>query len=69
MHYKAVKERDGTYTIRESRAGLNYQVLLSSVRGCNVTRTLNRLAAESFYKEREAEHARSEPARAGLAAK
>mgnify|MGYP000031099231 CR=1 FL=1 len=41
MYYKAVKENDGTYTIRASKAGGNYEVIKSGVRGCNVARILN----------------------------
>lgn len=40
--YKAVKENDGTYTIRYSKAGLNYsEIVESGVRGCNVNRRIN----------------------------
>ena len=46
MFYKSVKENDGTYSIRESKAGANYQVIMLGVRGCNVSRTLNRLYTE-----------------------
>lgn len=41
VYYKAVKENDGTYTIRVSKAGGNYEVIRSGVRGCNVARILN----------------------------
>lgn len=44
--YKAVKENDGTYTIRYSKYGLNYEIVRSGVRGCNVNRTINK-----FYRE------------------
>ncbi len=43
MRYKTVKENDGTYSIRESKHGLNWSIALTGVRGCNVNRTLNRL--------------------------
>jgi hypothetical protein len=51
MYYKAVKENDGTYTIRESKAGLNYSVIMAGVRGCNVNRIINRLYSEAYYRE------------------
>ena len=38
--YKAVKENDGTYSIRYSKHGGNWEVTKLGVRGCNVTRTL-----------------------------
>lgn len=42
LMYKAVKENDGTYTIRYSKAGLNYsEIVESGVRGCNVNRRIN----------------------------
>jgi len=44
--YKAVKENDGTYSIRFSRFGLNWEVILLGVRGCNVNRTINKLYRE-----------------------
>jgi hypothetical protein len=50
MFYKSVKESDGTYSIRESKAGLNYQVIMLGVRGCNVSRTLNLLYAQDYRK-------------------
>lgn len=51
MHYKAVKESDGTYTIRSCTAGLNYnEIEMVGVRGCNVSRILNKLAAEEYYR-------------------
>jgi hypothetical protein len=40
-YYKAVKENDGTYTIR-----YGFEVVLAGVRGCNVQRTLERLNYE-----------------------
>lgn len=43
MYYKAVKENDGTYTIRASKAGGNYEVIKSGVRGCNAVRIINSL--------------------------
>ena len=39
--YKAVKENDGTYSIRYSKHGLNWEVDRIGVRGCNVRRILN----------------------------
>ena len=44
--YKAVKENDGTYTIRYSKHGLNYEIVRSGVRGCNVSRIIDK-----FYRE------------------
>lgn len=41
--YKAVKESDGTYSIRYSVHGLNWEVILLGVRGCNVNRTIEKL--------------------------
>lgn len=47
MFYKAVKESDGTYTIRASKAGCNYrEIIMIGVRGCNVNRVVN-----SLYKQ------------------
>ena len=43
MLYRSVKENDGTYTIRQSRHGCNWDILKSGVRGCNVNRTINKL--------------------------
>ena len=47
MFYKAVRENDGTYSIRESKAGGNYHVILLGVRGCNVSKVINKLYATS----------------------
>lgn len=41
--YKAVKERDGTYSIRYSNYGGNYNIVKLGVRGCNVNRVINKL--------------------------
>lgn len=46
MRFKSVLERDGTYSIRSSRYGLNWEVVMQGVRGCNVQRVLTR-----FYNE------------------
>ena len=46
MRYKAVKENDGTYSIRQSQCGLSWEVIMLGVRGCNVDRTINRLYRE-----------------------
>jgi len=43
MYYRAVKENDGTYSIRQSRFGMNWEVILMGVRGCNVNRIIDRL--------------------------
>lgn len=54
MYYKAVRESDGTYTIRESKAGCSYHdIVYSGVRGCNVNKIINRLNNEDFYKSLE----------------
>ena len=45
MRYKAVKENDGTYSIRQSVHGLSWEIVLLGVRGCNVSRILER-----FYR-------------------
>jgi hypothetical protein len=41
--YKAVKENDRTYSIRYSQFGLNWEAVMLGVRGCNVSRTINKL--------------------------
>ncbi len=42
--YKAVKENDGTYSIRYSQCGLNYnEIVKLGVRGCNVAKTIGKL--------------------------
>ncbi len=41
--YKAVKENDGTYSIRYSKSGGNWEVIKLGVRGCNVNRIIARL--------------------------
>lgn len=46
--YFSVRENDGTYTIRFSRHGCNSVIVLSGVRGCNVSRTINRLYLEDM---------------------
>jgi hypothetical protein len=44
MRFKPVKESDGTYTIRGSVAGANFnEIVRSGVRGCNVNRTIETL--------------------------
>lgn len=44
VFYKAVKEADGTYTIRASKAGCSFhEIILAGVRGCNVNRIINKL--------------------------
>lgn len=43
MHFKAVQENDGTYSIRASRHGLNWEVVMLGVRGCNVGKTIAKL--------------------------
>ena len=40
ISYKAVKENDGTYSIRYSKNGGNWEVIKLGVRGCNINRTL-----------------------------
>jgi hypothetical protein len=46
MMFKSVLENDGTYSIRCSRFGLNWEVVMLGVRGCNVQRTINQLQRE-----------------------
>lgn len=46
--YRSKKQRDGTYRIEESNFGLNWSILLTGVRGCNVSRTINRLYLEDY---------------------
>lgn len=49
MYYKAVRENDGTYTIRSSKAGCSYhEIVYSGVRGCNVNRIISRLYMEDM---------------------
>ncbi len=43
MQYKAVRESDGTYSIRQSKYGGNWEVLMLGVRGCNVNRVIGKL--------------------------
>ncbi len=53
MSYKSVKENDGTYTIRASKAGLNFsEIVKSGVRGCNVDRIINKLYMDDLYPNR-----------------
>lgn len=52
--YKGVRENDGTYTIRQSMAGLNWEIALSGVRGCNVNRVINSLRKKYFEKRKDA---------------
>lgn len=62
MYYKAVLEQDGTYSIRSSVAGANYNnVEHSGVRGCNVERVLRRLRSQDFFNELAANAARVLP--------
>lgn len=49
MRYRAVKQSDGTYVVQASRFGLNWTIILTGVRGCNVNRTINRLYWEDMY--------------------
>jgi len=52
VHYKAVRELDGTFSIRASVAGCNYSdILMLGVRPCNVNRVVNRLYTEDTRKE------------------
>lgn len=51
MRYKAVKENDGTYTIRASECGLNWEIIQSGVRGCNVDRVINYLYKKDMEEE------------------
>ena len=49
MYYRSTKQRDGTYNIEQSRAGCNWEIIYSGVRGCNVDRVINRLCFEDMY--------------------
>jgi hypothetical protein len=53
MNYKSVKQFDGTYYIYESKHGLSWQVLMTNVRGCNVSRIINRLITIDFLTDRK----------------
>lgn len=54
MYYKAVKENDGTYTIRGSKAGGNFsEIVESGVRGCNVNRRINQLHLDDLFPKKD----------------
>lgn len=39
--YKTIKENDGTYSIRYSKMGGNWEITILGIRGCNVNRVIN----------------------------
>jgi len=43
MFYKSQKQNDGTYNILRSTFGLNWEIVLIGIRGCNVNRMINKL--------------------------
>jgi hypothetical protein len=47
--YRAIKESDGTYTIRYSTYGGNYEIIKTGVRGCNVKRIIDKLVWEDYF--------------------
>lgn len=50
--YKAVRESDGTYSIRSSRAGLNYSdIVKTGVRGCNASKVIDKLYRKDDEEE------------------
>lgn len=52
MRYKAVKELDGTYSIRASVMGMNYsEVCMLGVRPCNVERVLSKLNNDDYRNQ------------------
>jgi len=52
MQYKAVRESDGTYSIRQSKHGMNWEIIYVGVRGCNVNRVINKLYKSDYFKEK-----------------
>lgn len=51
MYYKAVRENDGTYTIRQSKAGCSFhEIIMTGVRGCNVARIIARLHSDDYFR-------------------
>lgn len=46
--YSSVKQKDNTYTIYYSRFGLNKEIVMTGVRGCNVNRVINKLYYQDF---------------------
>ena len=52
MRYKAVRELDGTYSVRASVMGMNYsEVIMLGLRPCNVERVLNKLNSDDYRKQ------------------
>lgn len=49
--YRAIKQNDGTYSISYSEYGLNWEIVLIGVRGCNVNRVVNRMYFEDYYEK------------------
>jgi len=50
MQYKAVKQNDNTYSIYQSQFGLNWEIILTGVRGCNVSKVINKLHYQDLFK-------------------
>jgi hypothetical protein len=48
MKYTSRKQNDGTYNVLQSISGLNWEIILIGIRGCNVERMINKL-----YKDLE----------------
>lgn len=57
MFYRAVKENDGTYSIRSSEFGGNFTIVKIGVRACNVNRIIARLHKTDLMYERMKSHA------------
>lgn len=49
MRYRESRQNDGTYNIESSQHGGNWEIVLTGVRGCNVSRIINRLYFEDNY--------------------
>ncbi len=52
MQYRSVRQNDGTYHIQESKFGLNWSIIKTGVRGCNVNKIINRLHVIDLFKGR-----------------
>ena len=57
MGFTSQREGDGTYSIWECGFTGKKDVLMTGVRGCNVSRIVNRLTSDRFF--REISHVRS----------
>ena len=49
--FTSQREGDGTYSIWECGFTGKKDVLMTGVRGCNVSRIVNRLTSDQFFKE------------------